>query len=150
MADRYFNPFQTIDINVPVEFHEAFTQYCQRSAEATIDLSPFPRMVDLWFLSVCVSVRLGFEQADVSKYKTVKIIDGSVFASDPWRIHVLMLIAIHKTDEVHIVSEPSRVIAVASGLAVAGLPKVIEMLKDGDAEPIWNISDALDALFRGR
>ena len=26
MADRYFNPFQAIDINVPVEFHETFTQ----------------------------------------------------------------------------------------------------------------------------
>ena len=23
MADRYFNPFQAIDINVPVEFHES-------------------------------------------------------------------------------------------------------------------------------
>ena len=57
MADRYFNPFQAIDINVPVEFHEAFTRYCQRSANAVIDQSPFPRMVDLWFLSVCVASR---------------------------------------------------------------------------------------------
>ena len=52
MADRYFNPFQAIDINIPVEFHEAFTRYCQRSADAVIDQSPFPRMVDLWFLSI--------------------------------------------------------------------------------------------------
>ena len=26
MADRYYNPFQAIDINVPVELHEAFTR----------------------------------------------------------------------------------------------------------------------------
>ncbi len=38
--------------------------------------------------------------------------------------------------------------ALASGLAVAGLPKVIEMLKDGEGEPIWNISDAIDAVLR--
>lgn len=148
MADRYFNPFQAIDINVPVEFHEAFTRYCQRSAEAVIDQSPFPRMVDLWFLSVCVAARLGLEPADTSKYDTRKIIDGSIFGSDPWRIHTLMLIAIAKTDDVLVVSEPRKVMALASGLAVAGLPKVIEMLRDGDAEPIWNLSDAIDGILR--
>lgn len=148
MADRHFNPFQAIDINVPVQFHEAFTRYCQRSADAMIDESPFPRMVDLWFLSVCVAARLGLEPADIAKYDTRKIIDGSIFSSDPWRVHTLMLIAIGKTDEVQIVSEPRKMMTLANGLAVAGLPKVIEMLKDGDSEPIWNLSDAIDILLR--
>ena len=148
MADRYFNPFQAIDINVPVEFHEAFTRYCQRSADAVIDQSPFPRMVDLWFLSVCVAVRLSLEPADTTQYETRKIIDGSIFGSDSWRVHTLMLIAIGRTGDVQIVSEPRKMMALASGLAVAGLPKVIEMLKDGDAEPIWNLSDAVDFLLR--
>ena len=143
MQDRYFNPFQAIDINVPFEFHEAFTRYCQRSANAVIDQSPFPRMVDLWFLSVCVASRLGLEPADTAMYDTRKIIDGSIFGSDPWRVHTLMLIAIGKTGDVQVVSEPRKVMTLASGLAVAGLPKVIEMLKDGDAEPIWNLSDAV-------
>ena len=148
MADRYFNPFQAIDINVPVELHEAFTRYCQRSADAVIDQSPFPRMVDLWFLSVCVAARLGLEPADTTKYETRKIIDGSIFGSDPWRVHTLMLIAIGRTGDVQIVSEPRKMMALASGFAVAGLPKVIEMLKNGDAEPIWNLSDAVDFLLR--
>tara|TARA_R110002073_G_scaffold105724_1_gene238926 strand:+ start:5983 stop:6444 length:462 start_codon:yes stop_codon:yes gene_type:complete len=148
MADRYFNPFGGIDINVPVEFHDAFTRYCQRSADAVIDHSPFPRMVDLWFLSVCVAARLGLEPVDATKYDTKKIIEGSIFGSDPWRVHTLMLIAIAQSGDVHIVSEPRKMMAVASGLAIAGLPKVLEMLKDGDAEPIWNLSDSIDTLLR--
>ena len=148
MADRYFNPFQAIDINVPVEFHEAFTRYCQRSADAVIDQSPFPRMVDLWFLSVCVGARLDLESVDIAKYDTRKIIDGSIFGSDPWRVHTLMLLAISRSDDVQIASEPRKMMTLANGLAVAGLPKVIEMLKDGDAEPIWNLSDALAVLLR--
>ena len=148
MADRYFNPFQAIDINVPVEFHETFTRYCQRTADAVIDQSPFPRMVDLWFLSVCVAARLRLEPADGAKSNSRKIIDGSIFGSDPWRVHTLMLIAISKTGDVQIVSEPRKMMTLANGLAVAGLPKVIEMLKDGDAEPIWNLSDAVDSLLR--
>ena len=148
MADRYFNPFQAIDINVPVEFHEAFTRYCQRSADSVIDQSPFPRMVDLWFLCVCVASRRGLEPVDITKYDTRKIIDGSIFGSDPWRVHTLMLVAIGRSGDVQIVSEPRKMMALANGLAVAGLPKVIEMLKDGDAEPIWNLSDAVDMLLR--
>ncbi|MAT94186.1 MAG: hypothetical protein CME59_16515 [Halioglobus sp.] len=148
MADRYFNPFGGIDINVPVEFHDFFTRYCQRSADAVIDHSPFPRMVDLWFLSVCIAARLGLEPADTTKYDTRKIIEGSIFGSDPWRVHTLMLIAIAQSSDVHIVSEPRKIMAVASGLAIAGLPKVLDMLKDGDAEPIWNLSDAVDNLLR--
>ena len=148
MADRHFNPFQAIDINVPVEFHEAFKRYCQRSAKAVIDQSPFPRMVDLWFLSVCVAARLNLKPADISKYATRKIIDGSIFSSDPWRVHMLMLVAISQSGDVQIVSEPRKMMALASGLAVAGLPKVIEMLKVGDSEPIWNLSEAVDSLLR--
>ncbi|MXY25151.1 MAG: hypothetical protein F4Y45_11600 [Acidobacteria bacterium] len=147
MAERYFNPFQAIDINVPVEFHEAFTRYSQRSSDAVIDQSPFPRMVDLWFLSVCVAARLGLEPADIAKFDTRKIIDGAIFGSDPWRVHTLMLIAIGKTGDIQIVAEPRKMMALANGLAVAGLPKVIDMLKDGAAEPIWNLSDAIDTLL---
>ncbi len=151
MVDKYFNPFQAIDIIVPIEFHEAFSRYSQTGGNAIIDQSPFPRMIDLWFLSVCVAARLDLEPADIGKYDTRdtrKIIDGSIFGSDPWRVHTLMLIAIGKTGDVQIVAEPRKMMALASGLAVAGLPKVIEMLKEGDAEPIWNLSDAVDALLR--
>lgn len=148
MPDQYSNPFQTIDINVPVEFHEAFTRYCQRAADAVIDQSPFPRMVDLWFLSVCVASRLQLEPADTANRDTRKIIDGSIFSSDPWRVHTLMLIAIERSGDIQIVSEPRKMMTLANGLAVAGLPKVIEMLKDGDAEPIWNLSDAVDELLQ--
>ena len=49
-----------------------------------------------------------------------------------------MLIAISKSGNVYVASEPRKMMALANGLAVAGLPKVSEMLKDGDAEPIWN------------
>ena len=150
MADRYFNPFQIYDINVPVEFHEAFTRYCQRSANAIIDQSPFPRMIDLWFLSICVATRLGLDPVDIPKSKTTKIAEGIIFSSDPWRIHVLMLIAIAKKGDVHIVSKPNDIIKLASGLAVAGLPKVIEMLKDGDDVPIWNLSESIDEILRKR
>ena len=123
MADRYFNPFQGIDINVPVEQHEEFARFSQTGGNAIIDQSPFPRMVDLWFLAVCVAARLDLEPVDISKYSTKKIIEGSIFGSDPWRVHTLMLIAIGKSGDVQIVAEPRKMMALANGLAV-DLPRL--------------------------
>ena len=150
MAERYFNPFQNLEINVPVEFHETFKRYCRQEKNVGIDQSPFPRTVDLWFLSVCIAARLDLPASPAgTKDKTRKIIvRGSIFGSDPWRIHILMLIAIGKTGDVKIVSEPGKIMALANSLAVAGLPKVIGMLKDGHAEPIWNLSDAIGEILR--
>ena len=151
LADRYFNPFQSLDISVPAQFHDAFTQYCHRNkANMRIDQSPLPRMVDLWFLSVCVAARLNSKFADQSNCEMRKIIDGSIFSSDPWRIHTLMMIAICRSEDVRIVAKPRKMMAIANSLAIAGLPKVIEMLEDGDAEPIWNLSDAIDAILRNQ
>lgn len=147
MADRYFNPFQGIDVSIPIEYHDDISRYSQREGRAIIDQSPFPRMVDMWFLAVCIAAHLGLEPADTSKYETRKIIEGSIFGSDPWRVHTLMLVAIAYTGGVDIVSEPRRMMAIANGLAVAGLPKVLEMLKDGDGDPIWNLSGAVEVLI---
>ena len=158
VVDRYFNPFQSTDINVSAGHHEAFVRYCQGTSDSSMNIydkpstrindKPFPRMVDLWFFSVCVAARLELKPADISKYDTRKIIDGSIFGSDPWRVQTLMLIAVGITGDVKIVSEPRKMMALASGLAATGLPKVIEMLKDGDADPIWNLSNAVDTLLK--
>ena len=148
MAERCYNPFQGMDISVPEEYRDTFARYCRTGGRSNIDDSPFPRMVDLWFLSICIAVRLDMEPVDIGKSVTYKIIEGSIFGNDPLRIHALMLIAIKKVGNIQIVSKPRQVMALANGLSVAGLPKVVEMLKDGDAEPIWNISDAIDYLIR--
>ncbi len=148
MQDKYYNPFQAIDIFVPSQYHEDVTRFSQREANAVIDQSPFPRMVDLWFLAVCVAARLDLEPIDSKDHKMTKIIDGSIFGSDSWRVQTLMLIAVGKTGDVEIVSDPRRMMNVISGLAFAGLPKVIEMLKSGDGEPIWNLSESIGTLIQ--
>ncbi len=141
------NPFQAIDISVPEADHETYTRFCNRGSARRIDASPFPRMVDLWFFAVCVAVMHRLKPQEVTG-KTTKIIDGSIFASDPWRVHILMLIAIAETDDVAIVSEPSKIMNLANGLAAAGLPRVVEMLTEESAEAIWNLSDATASLLQ--
>ncbi|MHA1630442.1 MAG: hypothetical protein ACTSVS_09675 [Candidatus Heimdallarchaeota archaeon] len=148
MVDRYYNPFQGIDISVPEQYREFFSRYCQTATKTSIDESPFPRMVDLWFFSVCIAMKQGLKPAELKQVKTYKIIEGSIFGSDPWRIHLLTLISVERSGSVEIVSKPRKMMAIANSLAVAGFAKVEEMLRDGDSDPIWNLSDNINEIFQ--
>jgi len=39
---------------------------------------------------------------------------------------------------------------IANGLAIAGLPKTLEMIKSGDGDPLWNLPDAIDEVLRNQ
>lgn len=151
MPSKYYNPFQALDIRVPNRFRQDFGRYCQTHSEdggkSSALHSPFPRMVDMWFLAVCLGAQEG-KPADYDPKDTYKIIDGTIFSSDPWRIDALVLLAMGHTKNSEIANDPKEILALASGFAVAGMDKLLEMIKDGDSEPIWNLSDELDRLLK--
>ncbi len=148
MTQRYHNPFAGIDLIAPAEQRVTYDRYCQTAGRAIIDQSPFPRMVDFWFAGLSIGARKRLEHRDLSKQETFKFIDGTIFDSDSWRVQAVMLIAISVANNVEIVGEPRRMMAIANGLAAAGIPHVEEMLRQGDQDPIWNISEALDEILR--
>jgi hypothetical protein len=149
MADRYAaNPFQAQEVSIPQDFHAEMIRYSQREGKANIDESPFGRMVDMWFFAICVAVRNGLKPAELSGRKSVKVIEGQIFSSDPARIRMLMLIAIDYAGGLDVVAHPGHMMAIANGLAVAGFPKVLEMIREGDGDAIWNLSEAVETLVK--
>ena len=93
----------------------------------------------------------GTQAVDLGKQKTFKFIEGSIFDSDAGRVQAVMLVAIAVNGNVEIVGEPRRMMAVANGLAAAGVPRIVEMLQyDRNLDPIWNLSDSLDEILRGK
>ena len=105
-------------------------------------------MVDLWFAGLSLAARNKLEPADLSGRDTFKFIEGSIFDRDSWRVQAVMLIAIAVEDNVDIAAEPRRIMTIANGLAAAGVPLLVDMLKDGDQDAIWNLSEALDSVLR--
>lgn len=151
MSSKYFNPFQGLDIRVPNHFREAFGRYCQThsddGAKSSALHSPFPRMVDMWFLAACLGAQTG-KPAEYDSKDTYKIIDASILSSDPWRIDALVLLAIGHTTSVDVIRQPREILAIASGFAMAGMNRLLEMLTEGESEPVWNLSDELDRLLK--
>ena len=148
MTQRYHNPFAGIDLIAPVDYRDAYDRFCQSGGRAVIDQSPFPRMVDFWFAGLSLAARKGLRPVDLAKQQTFKFIEGSIFDRDSWRVQTVMLIAIAVEDNVEILSEPRRIMAIANGLAAAGIPEVIDMLRDGDQDSIWNLSEGIERILQ--
>lgn len=148
MAQQYYNPFASIDLIAPVEQRDAYDRYCQTGGRAIIDHSPFLRMVDFWFTGLSLAAHKQLTPVNLSRQDTFKFIEGSIFDRDSWRVQAVMLVAIAVDGNVEIVEEPRRMMAIANGLAAAGVPGLVEMLADGDQDAIWNLSDAIDGILR--
>ena len=144
MSQRYHNPFAGIDLVAPIEQREDYDLFCQTGGRTVIDRSPFPRMVDFWFTGLSLAARKELRPVDLAKQDTFKFIEGSIFDRDSWRVQAVMLIGIAVDNNVEIVGEPRRIMTIANGLAAVGVPEVVAMLRDGDQEPIWNLSEQLD------
>ena len=85
---------------------------------------------------------------DLAKQQTFKFIEGSILDRDSWRVQAIMLIAIAFEDNVEILGDPRRMVAIANGLAATGIPEVVDMLRDGDQDPIWNLSEGIERILR--
>lgn len=150
MASQIYNPFAAQQVVYPTEQGEVYRLYSRTPGQQTIDNSPFERMVDLWFTGLGVAVHEELAPMNLTGRATSNMTPGSIFdGRDSWRILVLMLVVIAMEDDVGVVSNPVRMMAVANGLAAAGVPRVVEMLEDGSQPPIWNLSECLGKLIGG-
>ena len=148
MSDQFSNPLQNSRIFVPKTLHTKITEFCKTTASKNFDFeqSPFPRVVDIWFLSICVAVKLNLKPLSLNTTKSVEMADGAVLSTDHWRIHLLIICAIHYSEDVYVVSDPTKMMQIANELANAGFPKLIDMLESGDEKPIWNLSEEIESL----
>jgi len=125
------NNFASSDIQLPEKYQEYFHAYCLTRTEGSRNNpedSPFPRMVDMWFLALCIAVKEGLKPDFDVKGKTYKAIEGNVFGSDSWRSNALMLIAIAHTGGMEVADRPHEMMRIVNGYALVGLPRLISIL----------------------
>lgn len=146
MSEPTNTSFAGVEVNAPVEFREFFQRYSQSTGAsnvADLDRKPFPRMVDFWFLAICVAVKLKLKPVDLDKRETYKAIEGAAIVSPEWRTHALRLIAISETGDSEVVQDPRRIMRIANGLAFAGMPRLIEILEQSPDDEMFGLSDEL-------
>ena len=144
------NAFAGSDIHLPEKFREYFHAYCLTRTEGSRndpEDSPFPRMVDMWFLALCIAVKENLMPDINPKGKTYKAIEGVVFGSDAWRSNALMLLAIAHSGDVEIADKPHEMMRIANGYALAGLPRLIAILEERGADTALDyLSDVISEM----
>ena len=154
MAQQYHNPFARLGLIAPDAQRDYYDQYCRTNivgrTDKDSDQSPFRRRVDLWFAGFSLAAREQLKPIDLRKEKTYQFITaGEIFTGeDSWRIQIITLVAIAIEDNLEVVQDPRRIMDIANGLAAAGVYHIEKMLSEGNQDPIWNLSDALDELLR--
>jgi len=142
------NPFQNLELRIPEAYRDEVDRFCQTQpgggTRPPPDDSPFERQIDIWFLAVCIGARKGKRTQIIRPHR---FITGELLSRDPYRIESLELLAVSYTDDPWILERPSEIMDLANELAATGLAEIIDMLKDGSAKPIWNLTDNLTELF---
>lgn len=145
------NEFASTYISLPVSFRDHFGKYSLTRAEGSHndpEDSPFPRMVDMWFMAICIAVKKGLKPKFDVKGKTYKMIDGSILGSDNWRSDALMLLAISHEGKVEVTGNPNKMMKIANAYALAGIPHLIKILEErkGDTA-IDHLSEAIEDMI---
>jgi hypothetical protein len=146
MSETLTSSFSAQEVNAPVKFREYFQKYSQTTGASTVsDLNrkPFPRMVDFWFLAICVAVRKGLKPINLDGQDTYKAIEGAAIVSPEWRAQALRLIAIAETKDPEVVKDPRQMMRIANGLAFAGMPHLIEILEQNPDDEALCLADEL-------
>lgn len=146
MATQVLNIFQGKQISFSKKYATECEGYVARGSNV-LDHSPFPRVVDIWFLAICIAIYKDLPAEELPR-ETVNFIEGSIFAGDPWRVNLLILFAIGKTGSTDIVEDPNKLLKLANQLANAGAPEVFRMLKGNKNDtPIYSLCDQLKSLI---
>lgn len=152
MGQQYRNPFVKLGLIAPEAQRSYYDQYCRANivggTDEKADQLPFRRRVDFWFAALAFAARKQLKPIDLMKEKTYQFVTGVVFNQDSWRIQIITLIAIAIEDNLEVVQDPRRMMNIANGLAAAGISHIVDMLNEGNQDPIWNLSDALDRLLQ--
>ena len=147
MTQRYHNPFSNARLVYPIDQGDYYNRFAKNQSSLRVDESPFPRMIDFWWAGLLIAARNELKPIDLNEHRTRYFATGAILDSDPWRIQYLRLIALHFKGEPDTLTNHAAIIALANGLAAAGVPCVVGMLTGGDEPPIWNLSNGVERLL---
>lgn len=143
------NPFQNLELRIPEEMREDVDLFCQTQpsggTKPSPDDSPFERQLDIWFLAVCLGANAK-KRTKLTKHH--RFITGEILSRDPYRIELLELLAIAYSNDPWILQRPSEMIEMANEFAASGFQRLFNLLKEGNAKPIWNLTDGLIDLIQ--
>lgn len=149
---RDYNPFANAEIRIAKSEHETLrqlsrTQGADDNGKETLEDVPFDRYVDVWLTAMALGVSAG-AYTSVENLDRQRFIMGNVL--DLERIELILLLAIAHTDDAFVVGDPRKVLDIAEGYVIGGIPILTEMIYTGHLTPARNLVRSLEDQIRTR
>lgn len=139
------NPFISYSIDIPNKYHDTVKKYCRSSGQqSNPEFAPFERQVDFWFTAFLIAVNK--KLAPVKETDNYYATNASVFNNDLDRIGLMQLSVLGITKDFEKLANHRWVFDYCIGLANAGIPYLIEILKDPDERPLWAILEEFESI----
>jgi hypothetical protein len=126
------------------EVNPLYNDLVNRAAQNAEDF-PFATKKDLFMLAACVGAQHN-QFKEVPSDKRIQIFDGETFRDDT-DVPILAALAYHRTQDLDLLFEPSKIMRIAEGYAQAGIYIVYQQITTGSANrPLYNLVDMLMAI----
>lgn len=142
------NPFASYNVEIPKKYADDVKKYCQTAGgKVTLEFAPFRRQVDFWYYSFIVAVNKGLDP--IAESDTSNITPASILSNDPHRISHIQLCYLGRGENLTDLANHRGVFDYALAMANAGIPYVLQLLKDPDDKPLWSLLDDTETKLAG-
>jgi hypothetical protein len=137
------NPFASFNIEIPKQYAELVKKYCKTgSNQDSFEHAPFERQVDIWYFAFIYALKKGLSPKQ--EKDTSNITPASILSNDSYRISHIQLAFIGYNKSIDDLANHRKVFNFALDMANAGLPYVLNIIKNDDQRPIWNCLDEIE------
>jgi hypothetical protein len=137
------NPFASYNIEVPKKYAEDIKKFCQTAGgKETYEFTPFNRQVDFWYFALIYAVKK--ELDPVIEKETSNITPATILSTNIYRISHIQLAFLGATGSIEELAHHRKVFDYALSMANAGFPRVLQILRDPDERPLWQILDEIE------
>lgn len=141
-----YNPFANYQIAIPKKYSDEVKKFCrQASNDMTEEYTPFNRQVDFWYFAFLYALKEKLLPEAIPGNDMSNITAASIL-NNFHVIHIQMAYLATCLD-IEKLDEPREIFTYVSNLANAGIPYVLQILKDSEeGKPLFNILDTIEEL----
>lgn len=139
------NIFAPYPVTMPSNYQESIKNYVSTGTKnQSRENAPFNRQIDFWYMALCLAFNKGL--TGTKEKSTYNAITGEILSRNPYRIAQIQMIALTVTNDETVLSSPKEMWDICINLANSGIPLLLSILDDTDANPLQNIFDELEEL----
>lgn len=143
--NKVYNPFSKYQITIPKDLSDRVKEFCRQSnTQSGLDFVPFNRQVDFWYFSFLYAHKLGLSPYKYPENELANITFASIL-DDYHIIHMQMAYLANNLD-IKSLKQHKDIFRYVTELAHAGIPHVINLLKDDGDKPLFNLLGEIEIL----